>query len=284
MDITEIVRQLNLKRSGRTWRGTCPACGYRAAFSLSIRRDGRPIGWCASCQDRDAITRAISGETLPRLTPTDSAHDADAKVRSTDRAITLWNGSQPAIGTLAETYLTGRGLANLAASGAIRFGVDTWHPNRKRYPAMIALVSDIAGEPIAVQRTYLTHDGRKAKVDPVRATIGPYWGGMIRLHEHEPNRPLVIGEGTESSASAGRLMGLPAWAAVSAGNLAKGLVLPPHVRRIVIAADPDQPGCDAARYAWIRWTAEGREVRIATPDGVGDFNDLLVARRGTNAR
>ena len=63
-----------------------------------------PVGWCASCQDRVAIARAIGGETLPRLTPTDSAHDVDAKVRSMDRANTLWNGSQSAIGTLADTY------------------------------------------------------------------------------------------------------------------------------------------------------------------------------------
>ena len=88
----------------------------------------------------------------------------------------------------------------------------------------------------------------------------------------------MIGEGIETSASAGRLMNLPAWAAISAGNLAKGLVLPPDAGRVVIAADPDEPGRVAARDAWIRWRAEGREVRIATPDGDGDFNDLLRTR------
>ena len=65
-----------------------------------------------------------------------------------------------------------------------------------------------------------------------------------RRHPTAPfadRQPLVIGEGIESSASAGRLMGLPAWAAVSAGNLAKGLVLPSEARRVVIAADPDDP-------------------------------------------
>jgi putative DNA primase/helicase len=51
------------------------------------------------------------------------------------------------------------------------------------------------------------------------------------------DKPLVIGEGIETAASAGLLMGTPAWAAISAGNMAKGLVLPPEVRRVVIAAD-----------------------------------------------
>lgn len=76
-------------------------------------------------------------------------------------------------------------------------------------------------------------------------------------------------------------MGFPAWAAVSAGNLAKGLVLPPEVRRVVIAADPDAAGRDAAREGWRRWKAEGREVQIASPDRESsDFNDLLLAREG----
>jgi len=75
----------------------------------------------------------------------------------------------------------------------------------------------------------------------------------------------VIGEGIETAASAGLLLGLPAWAAMSAGNLAKGLLLPPEVRAVVVAADPDRPGRAAADAAAIRWQAEGRRVRTATP-------------------
>ncbi len=97
------------------------------------------------------------------------------------------------------------------------------------------------------------------------------------LQALDPERALVVAEGAETAASAGVLMGLPAWAALSAGNMAKGLALPPEARRVVIAADPDAPGRIAARDAWLRWTTEGREVRIATPDGAGDFNDLILA-------
>ncbi len=72
-------------------------------------------------------------------------------------------------------------------------------------------------------------------------------------------------------------MDLPAWAAVSAGNLAKGLLLPLAVKQIIIAADPDEPGEQAARLAALRWSREGRAVRIARPNGDVDFNDLLRA-------
>jgi putative DNA primase/helicase len=135
-----------------------------------------------------------------------------------------------------------------------------------------------------VHRTFLTKDGSaKAKVVPQKASLGPVWGGAVRLVEASERFPLVIGEGIESSAAAGLVMGLPAWASLSAGNLAAGLVLPPEVRRIVIAADNDlavrtgqRPGQDAAEAAARRWRREGRHVEIATPDEpVSDFADVL---------
>jgi phage/plasmid primase-like uncharacterized protein len=140
---------------------------------------------------------------------------------------------------------------------------------------MVAQVQDVRGEFVAVHRTYLRADGSgKANLEPAKASLGPIWGGAIRI---DPvSEELLIGEGIESSASAGLLLNLPAWAAVSAGNLRKGLILPSEVRAVVIAADADPPGESAAAEAAARWQAEGRRVRIATPNQQGqDFNDLL---------
>ena len=90
---------------------------------------------------------------------------------------------------------------------------------------------------------------------------------------------MLVAEGIETAASAGVLLGLPAWAALSAGNMAAAMVLPPDVRTVTIAADPDGPGRKAAQDAAARWRAEGRTVRIATPDRPDqDFNDLLLER------
>jgi putative DNA primase/helicase len=152
-------------------------------------------------------------------------------------------------------------------------------------PALLAAISGQNGQLVALHRTFLQQDGRgKADIELPRASLGPVAGGAIRLDPVGPE--LVVGEGIESSAAAGRLLGLPAWAAVSCGNLARSLVLPPSVRSVVVAADHDtgdgmgrQPGQAAARQAATRWQHEGRTVRTALPDRPGsDFADLLAER------
>ena len=272
----DIVGRLDLKRSGRGWRGNCPACQYAGTFSIREGAGGRPLYWCASCQDRDGLSRAIGGDTVAKLSPVDREREAAAKASKQTRALALWNGAVPTEGTRVALYLTRRGLPSLIGSPVLRYLRMTPHPaGGGTYSAMIALVTDAAGNPLAVHRTYIASDGRKADVDPVKASLGPIWGGAIRLSPHDPDKLLVIGEGIETAASAGILFGCPAWSAVSCGNMGKGLVLPREVRRVCIAADPGEPGRKAAREAWFRWRAEGRDVTIATPTGDGDFNDIL---------
>jgi hypothetical protein len=143
---------------------------------------------------------------------------------------------------------------------------------------MIALVCDVAGTPLGIHRTFLARDGSKSRIEPAKASLGPVGSGAIRLDEIAEGQPLVVGEGIESSASAGRLIGLPAWAAVSAGNLARSLALPTSIRKVIVAVDRDAAGLDAADRAKFRFRREGREVRVATPDNDGeDFNDILLA-------
>jgi putative DNA primase/helicase len=280
MTAREIADRFGLTRLRRSWRGRCPSCDYPGTFSVREGSGGRALLYCASCQDRDALAEAVALATgQDRQREPRSERDTQAeRRRKQDAALRLWHGSEPTTGAAADRYLAARGLPDLSASPALRFRGDTPHPEGGRYPALIALVSDPSGSPMAVHRTFLTRDGRKAAVDPVKASLGPVWGGAIRLMPIEPDKPLVIGEGIETSASAGLPMAAPAWAAISAGNVAKGLTLPPEARRVVIAADPDTAGRTAARDAWMRWRAEGRSVQIATPDGAGDFNDLLRAR------
>ena len=277
----DLAARLRLDKNRRSWRGPCPACTYARAFSLS-EKNGRALAFCANGCTQDTLAETLAraaGSNWKPAAPAPNNLDATARrTRATAEALKIWAGSTTALHTLADTYLTARALPGLAASPALRFRGDCHHPEeRGRYPALVALVVDVAGKPVAVHRTYLARDGRKAAMTPPKASKGPVWGGGIRLDPEAPE--IVIGEGLESSASAGRLLGLPAWAALSAGNLARGLVLPPSVHAVVVAADADEAGNNAAEAAAARWRAEGRRVRIARPDAAGrDFNDILIAR------
>jgi KaiC/GvpD/RAD55 family RecA-like ATPase len=173
--------------------------------------------FCSNGCEHDELTKAVASATgQPAQTPEVEADTAAIRERKRERALALWRGSEPAAGTLADRYLTARGLPGLAASPSLRYRGDTPHPEGGRLPALMALVQDAAGQPLAIHRTYLARNGERASVEPPKASLGPTWGGVIRLDPLTEGQPVVIGEGIESAASAGRLMGFPAWAAISA--------------------------------------------------------------------
>jgi phage/plasmid primase-like uncharacterized protein len=286
----ELAAQFGLHRVGREWRGPCPVCSYAGAFALTDGSRGSPIGWCASCRDQAAIAVALTGgskagSSVPREK---NIRDATGQLA---RAEGILRGAVPvATSPIAVAYLNARRIGHLAACADLHFRDDCPHPTRVRLPAIIAAVRDAGGKLIGIHRTFVRGDGStKADIEPPRASLGPVRGGAVRLVPLEDVlavSELVVGEGIETSASAGLLLGLPAWAAVSAGNLGSGVVLPQAIRRVVIAADNDapdehgrRPGQDAARAAWFRFRREGRAVRIAMPDpGRGDFNDVLLSK------
>ena len=277
----DIARRLGLRRYSRSWRGRCPACDYPSTFSVRACRDGRTMLFCSSCQDRDALADAV-------LRATGQQHQSEvrddletaARQRKQDAALRLlaWIGIRHRHASRCLSHTPRSGWFGRIARAPVPCRLSAPGEREASGPDRAGLRH--GGTPLAVHRTFLTRDGRKATVEPAKASLGPVWGGAIHLSELIGGTctPLVVGEGIETAASAGHLMGLPAWAAISAGNMAKGLVLPPEARRVVIAADPDKSGRVAARAAWLRWHAEGRAVQIATPDGAGDFNDLLCAR------
>jgi phage/plasmid primase-like uncharacterized protein len=275
MTASEIAAELGLRRAGsHGWSGDCPACGYRNGLRLN-EKEGRALWWCASCQDKDALTEAVTGRA-PRVQLDSSAAPAGAdNAARTAKAMLLWEDRYPLIGSPAEHYLGRRGLSapDGAALGYLR---DAWHPSKQRCGCMIALATNATGEGQAVHRTYLAPGGTgKAALDPPRATLGPVGGAVVRLCNWVQGQPLVIGEGIETSLSAGILIGAPAWAALSAGNMAR-VPLPDGLQDLVIAADPDEPGQRAAWAAADGFIAAGLRVRVVTPDTDGeDFNDLL---------
>ena len=137
----------------------------------------------------------------------------------------------------------------------MRFHPACWHaPTARRRPALVALVEGAAGA-FAVHRTYLTAQGRKLEpAEDAKLSLGA--AGRI-----DP---------------AARL-----WAALSAPGLA-GLVLPPRPGRLVVAADGDAAGRQAAEALAERARAAGWDVALAPAPEGRDWNDVLrEARDGT---
>jgi hypothetical protein len=142
---------------------------------------------------------------------------------------------------------------------------------------MVALVtrgSDCA--PLAIHRTFLIRHGlSKAPVEPAKMMLGPCRGGAVRLGPIFDR--VMIAEGIETALSAMQATGKTAWAALSTSGL-RTLELPASIRNVVMLADGDNAGETAAQDAALRWTREGRCVRIARPPRGLDFNDVLLGR------
>lgn len=86
---------------------------------------------------------------------------------------------------------------------------------------------------------------------------------------------LGIAEGIETALSVQQETGLPMWACLSTSGL-QNVVLPDTVREVVICADHDAPGLEAAHAAAERLARLGKRLKIALPPQIGaDFNDLL---------
>ena len=192
----------------------------------------------------------------------------------------------PLAGTAGEIYLGGRGLRALDTPDLLFHPDLTYWDTRTGYPALIAIVRNVAGEQIAIHRTYLAPDGSgKADVPKSRMMLGSVAGGAVRLSEIGTSVVVGLGEGLETCLSVTQACpDLPVWAALASGNLEQ-VVLPPEATRVVILADNDGEGAGlrAAQRAAEKFGAEGRRVWIAHPPDVGeDFNDLLL-REGLDA-
>ncbi len=176
-------------------------------------------------------------------------------------------------------YLKSRGIEIVPSGAMILPATDSARLTGRRFPAMVMpIVSDRGGYRIqGAHVTFLTTDGGQnleGKGGRIRRMYGHADGGFAVLGESDPDRPLLVGEGIETVLSAMQLTGLPGVAALSAGNLPK-IQLPP-CSEVIIAADNDPPGRDAAEALAKRLAAGGGLVRIAWPPREGDdWNDAL---------
>ncbi|KDD84075.1 toprim domain protein [Bordetella bronchiseptica MBORD678] len=185
-------------------------------------------------------------------------------------------------------YLAGRGLP-IPDTTSMRFepALEYWDDGKLLglFPAMLAAVAAPSGEVVAIHRTYLTWDGRKADVPTVKkltGTSGPIAGAAIRLGRPQ-TRPdgqpgLAVAEGIETALAVTAMHGIGCWAAVSAHGL-QSFQWPAEVKNLYVMGDNDASGTgqDAAERLAKHAAGKGLTARVHIPETVGqDWADVLM--------
>ena len=250
----------------------------------------------------------INSEPRPTPAPTAAPTPPDAEaVERQQAALAIWHEAYPCGCTDVELYLQGRGIDVVGMGGlppSIRYHRALYHhETRRKYAAMVAAIQGPNGKIVGVHRTYLTTVPAgekpgvaaamravgaepprgnvvvKAPVTGAKKMLGQAKGGAVPLAK--PGAQLAIAEGIETALSVMAETGIPAWAALSLGNLG-GITLPETVREVIICVDNDMKDPEAgekqAREAAAAYTAQGAAVKIARPPKGMDFNDALLAK------
>ena len=201
------------------------------------------------------------------------AHNQVDIARRELQAKILWSEAIPIQSTLAENYLRQRGIT-CKLPDTLRFHAECWHPMAKRLPAMLAVIE--GAESFAVHRTYLQPDGLdKAKVNPPKAMLGKARGGAVHITDYDG--PLYVTEGIENALSlaSGLLNGQARiWAALSTSGI-KSLKLPTTKNKLIIAADNDNAGNEAAYNLGTKASLIGWNVSLLPPPKGKDWNDVI---------
>ena len=282
------------RRSGRYWiagdvsgaRGRSlfvriagDGCGYWSDAATSEHGDLLDLirlnkGFSSS---RETIDEARSFLRDPRPVCASSAFE---RTRSRDTSVAarkLFASARPVAGTLAETYLRGRGITARLDWPSLRFHPACYYrpededaPPEIR-PALLAAVTALDGTLTGLQRTWLAHDGSgTAPVIEPRRAMGRILGNAVRFGK--PDSVMAAGEGIETVLSLLSLFpSLPMVAALSAAHLA-ALLLPPSLRRLYVLRDNDAAG----EFAEDRLRERCREMGI-------DCRTLLPAANDLNA-
>jgi hypothetical protein len=126
-------------------------------------------------------------------------------------------------------------------------------------------------------------------VEKARKVVGKIGGAFIPLSDPRGGDVLCLAEGIEDALAVMQATGSPAWAVVSANNMAKVVAaIPECVTRLHIFADADAPGrkaADETEHAWRQARGHGATcVVIYPPDGIKDANDTYRIDGGAKLR
>lgn len=283
------------KRSGNYWH--CGSIAGEPGDSLYVRRHGERAGaWTDAatqefgdaldlvaavmrCDMREAMqwARRFLGieDGRPWQPPPPPAEVVKIDHGARAAALEVWRGTELPQGTPAERYLRGRSIT-VPLPPSIRFHRALRYPRSGLLlPCLVAAVSGPDRLITAIQRIYITSDGKKAGVSDPKLTLGQLGNGAVRLAA--ATEQLGLAEGLETGLSAVQLYGVPVWAAL--GTRMDAVAVPDTVTALALFADNDEAGRRAAERAMAIHERQGRTIEVIyPPNNLKDFNDALLAR------
>lgn len=304
-----------IKRSTRKGRGNTMedgvaicTCGFYPDGFAVIRR---ATGWSFP-EVLQQVDEYLNGSSLWRTAmpapviqrPTKAEDDArDAELRA--KVVSLWDAGKP-FDAKQVPYYVSRGISprTLQDVQDTRFlrslgyfqQVDGELTKLGSFPALLALMRDPDGNPVAVHRTWLSAamDDKAPVAKAKKLTMTPgASGGAIRLYDAMGSDVLGLTEGIETAHAARQLASgrywpelgkVPVWACYAEATL-RAFVIPktllPTLKKIVIFADHDESGTGqkASLALKERMATEHPEIEvdIKLPTVHGwDWLDVLV--------
>jgi hypothetical protein len=243
---------------------------------------------------------------------------ARSRAEKREQALDIWARIHPlrAGDMVVDGYLDGRGIRLVEdlgrAPAALRYAPHLWAAPGRYLPAMVGLVTDGAGEPIGIHRTFLERrpDGSIGKAsglgeDAVKRCLGPCQGGSIKLwrgasgaswRELPDNEQILLSEGIEDLLSAltiaeigltertrhgrrHRVVPARELRAVCGLSLSFMAVIdfPPQIRRVIILQQRDAKGSKAEEglpKIVDRFRQQGRQVLLMPPPAWAGLKDI----------
>ena len=290
------ARQLTARLKGKWHDGkafglaACPAHDDASpSLSIGTGDDGRTLVHCLAGCSQERVIAALRGRKLwdgnsdVTLDPAEQEREKQKReaeeAKRSAAALKIWRETEPADGTLVETYLRFRGI-KIPVPPTLRYLRGAKHgPTGLIFGAMVAAISGLDRRLSAVHRTYLNaHGSGKASVNSPKMALGPIGTGSVHLAA--AGAELGIAEGIETGLSAMQLFGIPVWCAC--GSWLERVAVPAPVSTVIIFADNGMPGELAAEKAAKVHHDAGRVVDVRFPPA-GDWNDALRTRGGERA-
>ena len=210
---------------------------------------------------------------------------------------TLIEKTRQITGTPAETYLRKERGIQGELSDSLRY-LPAWttftysgHGGNTSFSgALVSVAKDLGGNTTAIQLTYLTAEGERAK-DKVgekygKKSFGVVKGSFVELQKGDTNSPIVLAEGVETALSV-KEAGIKGsiYCSLGTSNMES---LEVKGRDVIIAGDwdgsTDKPSWLSTEKAKASLEEKGNRVQIILPVGNTnssdkklDFNDLLTS-------